>query len=171
MAVSHPELTRSLVLCEPPLMPWLMRSAEGRDSFAGVEAAQRASDRAFKSGNAKDGVRLFCDMAIGHGVFDAMPERSQARMMENAFELSLEMSAPPGVFFPQITCEELGRMSTPLLFLGSDQSPSIYGMIMNELAKCLPRRELRTIPRSAHIIHRTNPAAFNDAVLSFIGGY
>src|ERR1700690_41345 len=57
MAVSHPELTRSLVLCEPPLMPWLMRSAEGRDSFAGVEAAQRASDRAFKSGNAKDGVR------------------------------------------------------------------------------------------------------------------
>jgi non-heme chloroperoxidase len=170
LALSHPALIRSLVLCEPPLMPWLLKSVEGRVAFAGVEAAQQASDKAFKAGDMKDGVRLFCDMAIGHGVFGAMPERSQARMMENAIELSLEMAAPPEIFFPQFSCEELHRLPTPVLLLGGDRSPSIYGMIMNELAKCLPRLHRLTIPQASHIVHRMNPVAFNEAVLSFIEG-
>jgi non-heme chloroperoxidase len=167
-AVSHPELTRSLVLCEPPLMPWLLKSEEGKGRFTAVQAAQAASSAAFQAGSPRDGVRLFCDMAIGQGVFDAMRPRSQERMMDNAFELSLEMGAPPRVFFPRFTCSELGRMTVPVLLLGGDRSPSFYGIILDELAKCLSRPERRTIPKASHIMHRMNAPAFNEAVVSFI---
>ena len=168
VALAHPPLIRSLVLCEPPLMNWLGKSTEGSALFPVVEAAQRASETAFRAGNPEEGVRLFSDMAIGPGVFASLPPRSRARMMDNAFELSLEMSAPENLFFPQFTCEELQGSDVPVLMLNGDRSPELYGPITTELRRCLRRAERRTIANAAHVIHGMNPADFSAAVTEFI---
>jgi non-heme chloroperoxidase len=168
LAVASPGLLRSLVLCEPPLMPWLLKSEAGRQCFPSVREAREASNRAFSAGNQVQGVRLFTDMALGAGVFDAMPPRSQSRIMDNAFELSLEMATAVDVYFPQLTCERLQHLTLPVLLLGAERSPSYYGVIADELAACLPRAERRRISSSAHIMHSTNPAAFNEVVGQFV---
>ena len=166
---TSPELFKTLTLCEPPLMPWLLKSTEGKDLHRGVAEAQEASVRAFNAGNDKEGVRFFSDMAIGSGVFDAMQPRSQARIMDNRYELSLEMKAPAESYFPQLACGRLSQLETPVLLLSSGRSPALYRVITEELAKCLPRARRETIPASTHIIHGTNPAAFNQAVTAFVG--
>lgn len=137
-------------------------------SFLEVKAAQEASDRAFKAGNQRDGVKLFSDMAVGPGFFDATPPRSQARIMDNAYELSLEMAAAAEVYFPRFNCQELAALTVPMLFLCADQSPAHYRIIADELVKCLPRAEKETIPDSAHMIHSTNPLAFSKSVARFL---
>jgi len=168
LAVEHPHLVGSLVVCEAPLMPWLLMSDEGRALFPGVEKAQEASDRAFTAGRQREGVRLFIDMAMGSGVFEAMTPRSQARIMDNAYELSLEMAAPADIYFPQFTREDLRGLPVPVLLLSSGRSPPQYHIITEELATCLPRARRETIPNSGHVIHATNPIAFNNTVGSFI---
>ena len=124
LAVADPGLFRSLVLCEPPLMPWLQKTTRGKERFATVKEAQEAADHAFKAGRPRDGVRLFSDMAMGPGVFDAMPPRAQARIMDNAFELALEMAAPLEIYFPRFDCDQLERLTVRVLLLSADRSPS-----------------------------------------------
>ncbi len=167
-ALKHPDLVRSLVLSEPPLMPWLLRSAEGRSLFPGVLSAQAASDRAFRAGNPRDGVRAFCDMAMGPGVFDAMPARAQARLLDNALELALEMATPTEVLFPQCSCEALTRLGVPVLLLTGSNSLALYRVITDQLEMCLPAAERSVIAGAGHILHNANPPAFSERVLRFI---
>ena len=169
-ALKGPEMVRSLVLSEPPLMPWLLRSEQGRSLFPTVLSAQAASNRAFKAGNPRDGVRAFCDMAMGPGVFDALPARAQARLMDNASELALEMATPTDALFPQVSCEALLEMRVPVLLLTGETSLTLYRVITDQLERCLPSPQRSVIGGAGHILHNANPLAFSERVLRFMEG-
>ena len=60
LAVALPELVRSLVLAEPPLMPWLEHIPGGAPLAAAFYAdAWRPAQLAFKDGDPEEGIRLF----------------------------------------------------------------------------------------------------------------
>ena len=68
LAVARPELVRSLVLAEPPLMPWLEHIPGAAPLAQAFYAdAWRPAKFAFREGDSEQGVRFFLDGVIGQG--------------------------------------------------------------------------------------------------------
>jgi pimeloyl-ACP methyl ester carboxylesterase len=170
LAVGQPSLFRSLVLGEPPLLPWLPMLPGGQallDAF--VTSAFRPAGKAFARGETEKGVRIFIDGVIGAGAFDRMGPSGQAMMLDNADVERLETATPPEQYFPALTPADVARLSLPVLLLEGETSPPMFGLITDELARVLPSAERVTIPAASHGMHGQNPGAYNDAVLTFLG--
>lgn len=85
LAVERPDLVRSLVLGEPPPLPWLARLPDGLallDAF--MTNAFAPVRETFARGEAEAGVRTFTDGVLGAGAFDNLQPGARATMMDNA---------------------------------------------------------------------------------------
>ena len=74
LALDHPELVRSLVLGEPPVIPLLSRTSVGEDlRQSWVRSVIAPSREAFEGGDLEDGLRKFMDAICGTGCLDNPP--------------------------------------------------------------------------------------------------
>jgi len=167
MAVRRPELVRSLVLAEPPLMPWLAYIPGGAALAAAfMTDAWEPAQRAFRKGDFEQGIRLFLDGVVGRGAFDRLSPSGQRMILDNAAEMRAETLSPD--IFPALTCTDLTALDQPVLLLNGELSPRLFHLINGELARCLPRATQVVIPRTSHAIHVGNPAAYHAAVSEFL---
>lgn len=169
LAAERPDLVRSLVLGEPPLLPWLARLPDGpalMETF--LAAAREPSAQAFGRGEPEAGVRLFLDGVMGAGAFDRMPPEARAAFLDNAAEMRLETMAPLDHYFPALTSNDVARVDVPTLLVQGEVSPQMFGRVTDELARVLPDAERAAIPAASHGMHRQNTEAFNAAVLAFL---
>jgi pimeloyl-ACP methyl ester carboxylesterase len=44
----------------------------------------------------------------------------------------------------------------------------MFGLVAEELTRCMPGIERAQIPNTAHLLHGMNPAAYNETVLTFL---
>ena len=170
-ALQWPERVLSLVLGEPPILPFLRRSTEGSEEFERFfRTALDPAREAFGRGDSQAGVRYFVDGIRGmHGSFGLMPESSQAELMRFAPELSLELTTEPERFMPDFPCTELEPLAIPVLLLTGERSPRLFHLITAELARCLQNASQKTIPLAGHAMHVMNPHAYTREVLAFLG--
>lgn len=169
LAVARPELVRSLVLGEPPLLPWLARVPEGAAIFAAFMAdAFGPAGEAFARGDDDAGIRRFIDGVIGPGAFDRLPEPARAMMRDNAAVQRIETASPPERYFPDLSTDDVAGLAMPVLLLEGERSPRMFHLIADELARAAPRAQRATIPAASHGMHGQNPAAYNQTVLAFI---
>lgn len=165
----HPELVRTLVLGEPPLLPWLAHIPDGQAYWQGFVAGtwQPARD-AFADGRLEDGVRLFLDGVMGRPTFEHLTPRGRQMILDNAREMAAETLA--NRYFPPFTCEQARGLRQPVLACKGELSPLVFRLITDDLAACLPAAEPPiVIPRASHVMHAGNPAAYNERVLAFLG--
>jgi len=174
LSVARPELVRSLVLFEPPLMPWLEHIPGGAPLAQAFYAdAWLPAQRAFREGDSARGVRLFLDGVIGRspstslrtGAFDQLSLSGQRMILDNAAEMRAETLSPD--LFPELTCADVAAFDRPVLLLNGELSPRLFHLINAELARCLPRATQAVIPQTSHAIHVGNPVAYNSIVLRF----
>ena len=162
LALEHPELVRSVVLGEPPIMPLLNRTPEDdalrRAYFANVLDPARA---AFARRDSVGGLRAFLK---GEGL--AAPPG--AKLLTYAFELRREMLANREQYMPRLTCPDLGALHTGFLLVSGDRSPPVFHSITAELARCLKNDSTVTIPGAGHAMHASNPASYNQVVLRYL---
>jgi len=162
LALKHPELVRSVVLGEPPIMPLLNRTPAGdalrRDYFARVLDPSRA---AFARGDSVGGMRAFLS---GEGL--AAPAR--AKSLAHAFELRREMLANREQYLPSLRCADLGALHTGVLLVSGDRSGPLFHAISSELARCLQNDSTATVPGAGHAMHADNPAYYNQVVLRYV---
>lgn len=169
LAVERPALVRSLVLGEPPLLPWLERLPDGpRLIEAFVTTAFAPAGQAFAQGRPAAGVQLFIDGVTGAGSFDHMPPEVRQAMLDNAVELAAETRSTPERYFPQLSSEAVAAVRAPTLLVQGELSPRMFGLITEELARVLPNVQRAMIPAASHGMHAQNPAAYNAAVLPFL---
>jgi non-heme chloroperoxidase len=170
-AIRYPGAVRSLVLAEPPILPWLNRIEGGKpllDAF--MNSAWHPATQAFASGDPVAGVRAFVNGISGAPVFDQIPEPVRAVQIDNGPALHAETVARPESYFSTLTCEEVAGVTVPTLLLRGERSPLMFGLVLDELARCLPNPQRATILAASHSMASGNPPAFNDAVLSFLRG-
>jgi pimeloyl-ACP methyl ester carboxylesterase len=169
----HPQLVRSLVLAEPPVLPLLSGSEAG-------DAARRAyltntldlARRAFANGDSVGAMRAFYDAEIGgRGSFDNLSAQSRAHVLAHTFEMRREMLANRDQYFPLMSCAELGRITTPVLLLKANRSPPLFQLISDELARCLSNDTTAVVPNAGHLIHAGNPAYYNQVVLRYLNSH
>ncbi len=169
LALEHPELVRSLVLAEPPIMPLLTGTEEGdalrRAFFANTLDPARA---AFTRGDSVGALRRYVDGVAGTRGFDGLPAETRAKMVAHSFEMRREMLANRAQYMPALKCADLGRLHTPVLLLSAERSTRLFHAITDELARCLRNDTTATIPGAGHAMHAANPAYYNQVVLRYL---
>jgi len=176
LAVREPGLVRSLVIGEPPLLPWLPDIPDGQAALdAFLRGAWEPARRAFQAGNREEGVRHFLNGVLGPGSYEKFPQSARAGLLANAAEImasrysvTFEAETTSEGFFSPLGRDEVRRIDTPVLLLNAERSPRMFHLITDELARCLPRAARREIPAASHSMHLDNPRFFNDSVLAFL---
>lgn len=171
VALAHPELVRSLVLGEPPVLPLLSSTAVGKAVAESFDArVLRPARAAFEGGDLEEGVRRFVDGVSGQpGRFDQLPGPVRADLMNRAAELESEMLTEFGSYMPVLACRSLGLLRTPVLLVSGEQSMALFTLITSELERCLDGESHVMVPDAGHVMHGNAPF-YNAAVLAFLRG-
>lgn len=180
-ALKNPDLVKTLVLGEPPVIPLLVSDAGNplqallllvRDFSTGksfLKFGTKAMDPAKKQlrkGNIKEGIRLFANGVLGEGGFEQLPEDVKASMMDNATALKAEMLGPG--FPDEFPKNEAMKLQVPTLLAYGEKSPKFFHSISDKLFKLLPNGQQVVIPDASHDMHGENPEAYNEKVLEFL---
>ena len=169
MAARYPGLARSIVLGEPPLLPWLEDSPDGAALFAAMRSnSWDPAGRAFQRGEPDAGVRLFINGVLGEGGYDRTPPPVQSRMQENAAVFGIELGTPPETYFSGISRTDVAHINTPTLLVTGEVSPRMFHRVVDELAHHLPHAERAEIAGASHVMYASNPDAYNQTVLDFL---
>ena len=178
LAIKKPELVRTLVLAEPPvitlfvsntpkpleLLPLLVtrpRTAITLIKF-GVKAMAPAQAVA-KSNDAKKAMRLFGAAILGQQFFNQLSERRLEQVDANAIKAEFLGSG-----FAPLDAEDVRRVRVPTLLITGRHSHDLFHRLADRLEELLPNLERVEIEGASHIMQEDNPSAFNRAVESFL---
>jgi len=160
VAKQYPDTVRTLVLVEPGLFRILGADPGAASGRARLDKTVQRFDEA----GIDDGLQFFVDDTSGTGTWKARPEAERQITRDNALTLKGEFSSRPEPF----DCADAGQIKVPVLLVGADRSPAVFGRVMDVLVPCLKQVQRVMIPNASHMMVRTNPSAFNEAVLGFL---
>ena len=166
--MEHPELVKTLMLGEPPVMP-LLQNVPGGDTIINnfMTKALRPSADAFRSNNDEKAVSIFIAGVTGDtSLYSKMPQEVKTQIMENVLELrGIALSKN---VFPDVACSDLKKIKTPVLIMTGEKTLLLFKAINDELDKCLTNKETVILANATHGLEMENPADFNKIVLAFI---
>lgn len=167
LALSAPSQILALALTEPPVLPFADRVAGGQEArlqFEGEVLGPAA--RAYAAGETERAVRVLTLGINGSGPGEASTSAGRERRLRNAEAMrALSLSSDP---YPGLDEAALAALRAPTLLLTGEQTMPIHRATTAALSALMPRAQVCTVPRSGHGVHRDNPAAFNEIVLSFL---
>ncbi len=166
-AIDHPELVRSLVLAEPPVLQWAMTSTRGAELYREfMTTVHQPAGKAFAAGDTVGAMRLLINRFDGPGAFDALPQERRTTVMQNArFFQAVTSSSDP---FPNLSKDKVGHLSMPVLVVRGADTKELDMVVSEEVARVIPKAQKAIIPQAGHGSPRQNPVAFNAAVLAFL---
>jgi pimeloyl-ACP methyl ester carboxylesterase len=151
-ASRNPELAKTMVLNEPPILPFLARSNLKED----VELlqmyrthVQSPTEDAFKRGDFKKAAQIFIGRVMDiENFFDQLPEEDKQSLMDNAKSLEGELEpAQPQSF----SVEDVKQITTiPTLLVKGELSPKFFHRISDILSDSMPNTEQIVIPNVSH---------------------
>jgi pimeloyl-ACP methyl ester carboxylesterase len=174
LASRHPELVRSLVLAEPPVLRLLPKIAGGEALFTEfmtklwqpTRAAFRQSDEA----GVRAAVNGFGE--IGYSgtdqkmTFASLPPEVRAFLLENAPEWRALARSKDA--FPSLSTSAIARIETPTLLMGGARSLPLAHAIDGLLERALPHVRRVVIADATHDMWSEHPQECRDAALAFL---
>ncbi|MGC2680240.1 MAG: alpha/beta hydrolase, partial [Candidatus Nitrosopolaris sp.] len=144
MAYQHPQLVRTLVLGEPPVMSLLENNHNySKDLYSIRENVQDAIRR----GDMERAVRIFLDGVMRkEGFFYQLPYPARAVLMDNVKSLGGELASVSQRF----TIEDAQKVTMPTLLVKGELSPKFLHQIIDILASSMPNSEELIIPAESH---------------------
>jgi pimeloyl-ACP methyl ester carboxylesterase len=167
LAVQHPELVRTLVLAEPPVLRWALDPPGGAALFDGFfnEAFKPAGD-AFRAGDPERAMGLLTDAFLGAGTFARFPEPLRRKVMRAARDWAAQtMSTTP---FPDLAPDAVRRIAAPALLLSGARTIPLHALVDEELERLLPNCERVVIPDASHDLWADQPERCRAATLAFL---
>jgi pimeloyl-ACP methyl ester carboxylesterase len=169
LAFEHPDLVKTLVLGEPPVISLLTANPQYTTDVDTIkENAFKYSlvQETLHRGETERAVRIFLDAVNDkEGFFYQLPSQARAMIMDNAKSLGGELASMSQHF----TCEDAQKVGVPTLLIKGEQSPKFLHDIIDILASCLPNNEHITIPEESHELGRMEKhEVFNMHVLEFL---
>ncbi len=167
LAFEHPDLVKTLVLGEPPVLSLIKDNPSFYSKDIKNTFRHSLVREAIDIGDAENAVRIFLDGVIGtKGYFNQLPSDARAMIMENVKSLSGELAS---IITQCFTCEDAQRVRVPTLLVKGELSPKLFHNIIDILAGCLPNNEQAAIPGESHELGRMEkPEVFNRKVLRFL---
>lgn len=177
-AVRSPRLVRTLVLAEPPVLPLfvsippkpveLLKLALRRPAVAlsivrfvakGIDPATKAVQR----GANEEAIRHFGTAVLGNDAYSLLSDERMGQIRANFIE-----SEFLGSGFSDLTADEVAKVNQPTLLLGGEDSPPLFGHLLDRLEELLPNVERAAVEASSHNVHEDNAAAYVLRVSQFL---
>jgi pimeloyl-ACP methyl ester carboxylesterase len=174
LAMKHPELVRSLVLAEPPLIRWLPQLPGGERLYADfMNNMWVPTGREFRLGNAEQALRITIDWFGRNGYlingkpaqFDALPAETRGILMENSLEWQALTTSSDA--FPMLDRAEVKAVAVPVLLMSGQKTMQINKEIDAELRRLLPKAETVVIHGASHEMWAEQPDVCRARVVSF----
>jgi non-heme chloroperoxidase len=166
LAIEHPNMVRSLVLAEPPILAWAKHFQDGVLYEDFMRRIHDPARDAFASGNDEAAMRFFVDGFAMPGRFDKLAPEARLGVMQNAgFFRMMTRSEDP---YPDLSRGQLRGLRLPVLVITGEKTVEIHRRIDEELSKAIPRARSATIPNAGHGSPRENPRAFTEVVENFL---
>jgi pimeloyl-ACP methyl ester carboxylesterase len=166
LAARRPDLFRSLIVHEAPLMGLVADDAELRPLMVELQGRFDSVVAQLRAGDIAGGTKRFVEeIALGPGAWEQLPEEVRQRNMNNAPTFLDELQDPGGL---DLDVGALSSFSSPVLLTEGDQSPPWFPKIMSKLAGAIDGAERLTFAGSGHVPHLTHPDEYVHAVVEFI---
>ena len=171
LALAHPELVRSLVLGEPPVLPLLSRTSVGKDALQSwIRRVIEPSRKAFEGGDLEDGCESSWTPFVDEpGVSTTSRNPTNGVGGEASARVPIgvdDRASPPTCLLSTVGI--LGKLKRPTLLVTGERSPAMFLLITAELERCLEGESQVMVPNAGHGMHRQNTAFYNQAVLAFL---
>ena len=178
LAMESPEMVRSLVLAEPPVIglfvsnpptAWeviKLLATRPRTAAAIITLAVTGlgpATAAAKRGDMDEAMRLFGMAAMGSARFGALSVERKAQVRANLFRAEFLGSGLPGIDVNQVR-----QLRIPTLLVSGQASPVVFQRLTDVLEKLVRNAERVEIPAASHLMQEDNALAFNTAVLAFV---
>jgi pimeloyl-ACP methyl ester carboxylesterase len=180
-AKQAPELFRSLVLIEPPVISMHVSIPPKATQLIGLlfSAPRLAlaivkfgasvvgpSEKAFRSGDDILAVEEFGRGVLSDRYFEALSEERYAQVWENRGP-DRALALYRG--FPDLIGTSFSDVRLPVLLIGGGDSPRLFGLLIESLKERLPNARVQFIENGSHILHEDQPEALNATIQEFLG--
>lgn len=182
LGIQRPDLVRSLVLIEPPvltlvldmppkpsqLLPLMLR--DPKTAFAIVKlgaGAMGPAESAFRKGDDEAAIKAFGTGVLGKARFQSMSKERYQQVWDNRAPDRAQML---GVGFPPLSEDDVRTVKVPVLLVCGDESPPVFRRLAEHLEKLLPDARLSVVAGASHIVQEDAPDVFNAEVLAFLAG-
>lgn len=167
VAAERPELVRSLVVLEPPMLRWLQEIPGGIAVWREFkEDVWETAGRAFARGDSERGVAAFIDYFLGPGGFDRLRPAARGRIMENAAELEAQTQSTEK--FPMLERERVAALRMPVLMLSGALTRPTHALVDAELERLLPHVRRIVVAGATHDVWVDRPEICREATLAFL---
>lgn len=166
-AAERPDLVRTLVLAEPPILRWACGEPGGDVMFEKfLREMWEPAGAAFREGNSREGMRLVTDYFVGAGTFTRLPKPVRERVMRNARDWeAFTISSTP---FPPLERETVAGIEAPALLLSAGRTVPLHRLVDDVLAETLQDAERVHVADATHDIWADQPDRCREATLDFL---
>jgi len=180
-AIRHPELVRTLVIEEPPVLPLFVATpprlvellrlfaTRPRTAFAMAMFGARTVapiEKLFRQGENEKALATFTRGVLGDEFFDRLSEARKDQARENLSTLRAFVIGD--VPLPPLPENEVRGVRVPSLLLTGQHSATFLHHLTDRLAELLPVVERAEIPDASHLMHEDNAPAVNEAIVEFL---
>lgn len=174
----HPELVRSLVLIEPPVVPLFLSDPPKPGELLDVLARQPRlglallkfgatgvvpATKAARSNDMDRAIRKFGRAVLGKSAFDRLGRERWQQALDNNIRAEYLRES-----FDSLTADDVRSVESPTLLVSGTQSPRLWPMLSDHLDGLLPHARRSEVPQASHIVHEDNPTVFNQQLLGFL---
>ncbi|HSJ46211.1 MAG TPA: alpha/beta hydrolase [Euzebyales bacterium] len=180
LARRMPELVRTLVLADPPVLPLLGVSVPPRptqllrlllrDPRTGIDVIRFGAKgigptiRAFTRGDDERGLEIFVTAALGRADSANLSADMRCQIRDNVQPFKAQLRAG----FPAFDEDDARRISAPTLLVNGERGAPVLHRVTDKLERLMLRAERIHIPDTSHLMYADDPEAFNHAVLKFL---
>lgn len=166
LASRRPELVRSLIAHEPPLIAVAADDPASRPQLAAVATTVQAVTAQVERGDAVGAARQFVEeVALGPGAWELLPEPLRETMVDSAPAFVAEQKDP---MWAAVDLTALGDIACPVLLTQGAASPPWFWRIVAKLAPAIEHAEVHTYSDAGHAAHITHPSDYLAAVTGFL---
>ena len=164
-ATRHPDVFRSLIVHEPPLVP-LLGGTPLEPAMAEVQTRIAAVVGLLESGDHAGGARLFVEtIAFGAGVWDEqLTPQMRDVFIANAPTWLDEVRDPDAL---QMDLGALAKFDRRALLTSGTESAPFFAPVVDMVAEPLPRATRISLEGADHVPHVSVPERFVELVTTF----
>jgi len=168
LAAQRPDLTRSLVVHEPPLFALLEGRSEAQPVLEAVRKRIAAVVALLQAGDMAGGAQCFVEtVAFGPGAWAQLPQATRETFVFNASTWLEEIQEPESA---TMDLDSLSAFSAPALLSLGGQSPPFFAMVVERVAQALPHAGRILFAQAGHVPHLSHPEDYIGVVSGFIRG-